>query len=444
MDHQYLSLHAITTFSAVLLNRDENNLPKELVYGQVTRTRVSSQSWRRAERMYMRKRANDGEGPLAGHAFGIRTREWAIATADALEELGWPSGRANDMARLALEHCGLTMGDPDTDPMKTKVAIFAPAGTGKKLAAVLHSPPVSLDDWFDQETDRLSKEAEKRAADRKAKKDKKRPTAGSADSEQTTPAVTPIPKKVRDALVAALAPADAIDIALYGRMLAEIAEAPNVDGAIQSMHAFTVDPAEVDDDFFTAVDDRKHDRKEAARTAFDAIDGWSGDDAGAAMTGYQSLTSGTFYRNAVLDRAQLRRNLERAGIPVEDVEELAEAAERAYTESFCFSVPTAKQNNTGAPGTLPKLVLAVSGSRPVNYASAFEQALTGNGQPVSIMAAKQLLRQHNFAAARLPGISAGRALTYDADIAAYVLGEDDSMGVAAVESAEGLLHGRLP
>ncbi|MEV4130171.1 type I-E CRISPR-associated protein Cas7/Cse4/CasC [Nocardia sp. NPDC049707] len=434
MDDQYLSLHAITTFSGVLLNRDENNLPKELVYGGVTRTRVSAQSWRRAERMYMRNQANNGKGPLAGHTFGIRTREWAIETADALVELGWPREKANAMARLALEHCNLNFGDPDKDPMKTKVAIFAPADAGSRMATILHSPPVTLDDWFEAETKRLREEAERRAAVQAAKQSRKGKTSEPASTEEQLE-VTPIPKKVRDALVAALAPADAIDIALFGRMLAEIAEATDVDGAIQSMHAFTVDAAEVDDDFFTAVDDRK----ESRRTAFDAIDGWAGDDSGAAMTGYQSLTSGTFYRNAVLDRAQLRRNLIRAGIPSEEVAERAVAAERAYIESFCHSVPNAKKNNTGALGTLPKLVLAVSGSRPVNYASAFEQALVANDQSVSIQAAKRLLRQHEFAAAKLPGISAGRALTYDIDIADEILGKD-STSVVSVESPADLVH----
>lgn len=75
MSHRYLSLHAITTFAGVLLNRDENNMPKDLIYGGEVRTRVSAQCWRRAERIYLRERANEGVGPLAGYSFGLRTRE---------------------------------------------------------------------------------------------------------------------------------------------------------------------------------------------------------------------------------------------------------------------------------------------------------------------------------------------------------------------------------
>ncbi|MFE3029650.1 type I-E CRISPR-associated protein Cas7/Cse4/CasC, partial [Nocardia tengchongensis] len=368
---------------------------------------------------------------------------------------GCERDEANSIARLALEHCKLKFGDPDKDPMKTKVAIFAPADAGVKMAAILHSPPVELGSWFAAETQRMRYEAEQRAKDQAAKKARRGKAAAPADtkgkaeesaetddpeSDTEKPEVTPLPKKVRDALVAALAPADAVDIALFGRMLAEITDATNVDGAIQSMHAFTVDAAETDDDFFTAVDDRKDDR----RTAFDAIDGWPGDDSGAAMTGYQSLTSGTFYRNAVLDRAQLRRNLQRAGISAERVEELADAAERAYVESFCHAVPSAKKNNTGALGTLPKFVLAVSGSRPVNYASAFEQPLAANGQSVSIQATQRLLRQHEFVSAKLPGVSEGRALTYDIDINAQIFGEECETPVTLVDIPEHLFHGSQP
>ncbi|MGX1811832.1 type I-E CRISPR-associated protein Cas7/Cse4/CasC [Nocardia sp. NPDC055321] len=453
MDNQYLSLHSIITFSGVLLNRDENNLPKSLVYGEVTRTRVSAQSWRRAERMYMRTQANNGRGPLANHSFGIRTREWAIATSEELVKLGWTKDRANSIARLALSHLKLNFEeDTRKDLMKTKVAVFAPADSGAALAAILHSPPAPLEEWFDAEMTRLRVEAERLEVEKKNGKKRTAKSAESDEDDAQKPAVTPLPGEVRRALVAALAPADAIDIALFGRMLAEIAEADGVDGAIQSMHSFTVDAAQVDDDFFTAVDDRKNDRRNAEiRTGFDAIEGWSGDDSGAAMTGYQSLTSGTFYRNAVLDRAQLRRNLQRAGVPAERLAELADAAEHAFVDAFCHAVPMAKKNNTGAQGTLPKIILAVSGSRPVNYASTFERPLVANGQAVSTQAVARLLTQHRFAAAKLPGLSAGKALTYDIDIdgfrtddqAGASAGEFDGASIAFVDSFEGLAHGEI-
>src|SRR5690606_21047010 len=123
----------------------------------------------------------------------------------------------------------------------------------------------------------------------------------------------PLPSGTRAAVLTALAPRDAIDIALYGRFLAEIADSPNVDGAVQSSHAFTVHEAEQVDDFYAAADDAKLDRKKNALDFLDAAD-----DAGAGMTGYQSLITGTFYRHAVLDRVRLRNNLRAAGMSVEE------------------------------------------------------------------------------------------------------------------------------
>ncbi|MEO3862795.1 type I-E CRISPR-associated protein Cas7/Cse4/CasC [Acrocarpospora sp. B8E8] len=455
MTDQYLSLHSIITFAGVLLNRDENNLPKDLVYGGVVRTRVSAQCWRRAERMYLRDRANEGTGPLAGYAFGLRTREWGVKTADELVALGWDKADADEMAKAVLTACRLKFGEEGKRPELTKVAVFAPADTAVKLAAIISKHADDLTPWLIVDRENRAKEAAKREAAKKSR-GARRGRAAAAPAEDAPPAettvdiaaeegeaeVNPLPKRIRDEAIAALAPADAIDIALYGRMLAEIAESPNVDGAIQSMHPFTVDEGVTDEDFFTAVDDEKDRRK---KYALDAIDASFGDDSGAAITGYQSLTSGTFYRNAVLDREQLRRNLRNGGMDAAQADAAASAAEYAFVEAFCQAVPSAKKTSTGALGILPKLVLAVSGNRPVNYASAFEQPLTAvvGGDSVSLQAVRRLIRQHQLAARKLPGVSSGMVLTYDIDIAdlLHKLRTDDATGAAEVDSPSELVHG---
>ena len=80
-----------------------------------------------------------------------------------------------------------------------------------------------------------------------------------------------------------------------------LVESPNIDGAIQTGAAFTVHAAEQTDDFYSAADDAKLQRKAHALDYLDATD-----DGGAGMTGYQSLISGTFYRHAALDRRDHR------------------------------------------------------------------------------------------------------------------------------------------
>lgn len=357
-----------------------------------------------------------------------------------------------DMTKAVLTSCGLNFGEDDNKPNLTKVAVFAPADAAVRLAAAIHENAETLTPWLSVEREAARKrQADKQAKSTRRSRGAKRPagdtatepaaTSTEATAEEGTAEKNPLPARVRNRIIAALAPADAIDIALFGRMLAEIAEAPNVDGAVQSSHAFTVDASATVEDFFTAVDDEKDHRR---KYALDAIDDSFGDDSGAAITGYQSLTSGTFYRSTVLDRDQLRRNLRNGDMPEESIEAAATAAELAFTEAFCQAVPPAKKTSTGAPGVLPKLVLAVCGARPVNYAAAFEQALVAeHGNPVSTQAARRLLRQHQLVASRLPGLSRGALLSYDVDIVDMLAelrasGASDAVEVTSVAE---LVHG---
>ncbi|MFI9429159.1 type I-E CRISPR-associated protein Cas7/Cse4/CasC, partial [Streptomyces achromogenes] len=227
----------------------------------------------------------------------------------------------------------------------------------------------------------------------------------------------PLPKATRDAVLLALAPRDAVDIALYGRFLAEIPDSPNVDGAVQTGHAFTVHEAEQIEDFYAAADDAKLDRKRNALSFLDAAD-----DAGAGMTGYQSLISGTFYRHAVLDRTQLRTNLRAAGMDEQEADTAASEAEKEFVNAFVLAFPEAKKNSTASTGTLPALVLAFEGERPYNYASAFQRPVdegpvsAGGEGPAGPAAVRRLLRHHTFVSRRREDLRTARVLTYDPEI----------------------------
>ncbi|RMI40472.1 type I-E CRISPR-associated protein Cas7/Cse4/CasC [Streptomyces triticirhizae] len=441
--YPYLNLHALATFSGVLLNRDENNLPKVLQYGGTTRTRISAQCYRRAERMYLRSEAAEGRGPLRSHAFGTRTREWARLTAARLVERGWPEPEARETARQALRAAGLKFGQNDSD--LTKVLLFAPEETDTALAEVLDAHREELATWLREETARAEahtkSEAKKSAKGRRgdsgnaAEGETEQPPAGesgeggTSGSGDVSTTMVPLPKEVKARLLAAFDPGAAMDIALFGRMLAEIVSSPNVDGAIQSSHAFTVDESVVTEDFYTAVDDSKDRRKRAALDVFD-------DDSGAGMTGYQSLVSGTFLRSTTLDRRQLRLNLARAGMPGDRVERAARSAELAYVDAFVNAVPAAKSTTTGGLGTQPKLVLAFEAERPIHYAAAFERALTAKDGPVSLQAVRRLLAQHRLVCRRREDITEGSVLTYDLDVEELLtkLRVEDALSARVVES----------
>ncbi|MFE6769913.1 type I-E CRISPR-associated protein Cas7/Cse4/CasC [Streptomyces fimicarius] len=424
---QFLSLHVLETLVAVLPVRDENGSPKSLVYGGVERHMITSQARRRAERVHARDRANAGIGALAGRSTGLRTREWALITARSLEkDHGWDGDTAVATARAVIEAVGLKFGDPakKTVANLTKVLLFAPADTGTRIAAHIQEHADELGDWRDAyllAQEEIRKKSTRRggrtATARQGSEAAAEEDAGAA-AEATLP---PLPKQHRDAVLFAIAPRDAIDIALYGRFLAEIADSPNVDGAVQSSHAFTVQEAEQVDDFYAAADDAKLHRK---RNALDFLD--SADDSGAGMTGYQSLISGTFYRHAVLDRAQLTTNLRAAGMAEAEAAETAVEAEKEFVNAFVEAFPEAKKNSTASTGSLPALVLAFEGARPYNYAAAFQRPVdesptsAGGEGPAGPAAVRRLLAHHAFVSERRPDLTGVRVLTYDPQIDSVV------------------------
>ncbi|MES9811057.1 type I-E CRISPR-associated protein Cas7/Cse4/CasC [Streptomyces cinereoruber] len=442
---QFLSLHLLETLVAVLPVRDENGAPKSIVYGGTERHMITSQARRRAERVHTRNRANAGLGALAGRRTGVRTREWALITARALaSEHGWDMDEAVRTARAVLEATGLKFGDPakKTVANLTKVLLFAPEDAGTRIAAHIDEQAETIRAWTEEylaaQTEAAAAAAKRKKGSRKSTVPEEQSASEGTESAAADAKLPALPGATRAAVLTALAPRDAIDIALYGRFLAEIADSPNVDGAVQSSHAFTVHEAEQVDDFYAAADDAKLDRKSNALDFLEAAD-----DAGAGMTGYQSLITGTFYRHAVLDRVKLRRNLQAAGMSAQEAEEASVAAETEFVTAFVDAFPEAKKNSTASTGSLPALVLAFEGERPYNYAAAFQAPIDENpvdkdGEgPAGPAAVKRLLKHHAFVSRRRPDIKASHVLTYDPQIDELLSTLEDT-GARVVTSAEEL------
>ncbi len=114
----------------------------------------------------------------------------------------------------------------------------------------------------------------------------------------------------------------AVDIALFGRMFASD-KSFSVEACCQVAHAFTVHSMEVEDDFFTAVDDMK----EAGETD---------EDRGGGHLGEVGLGAGLFYNYACINLTALREALG---------EELASEAARVFVEAFLTEFPRAKGNS---------------------------------------------------------------------------------------------------
>ena len=201
----YIDIHIIQNLPPSCVNRDDSGSPKSAVYGGVRRLRVSSQSWKRAARLYF----ND---LLDADDVGVRTKRVVEVLASTI---------AKDAPELAENAAALAEG------------VF-------KAAKIKLSPPRGKKDG-PQESGYLlflSTSQIARLADL---------AIASARSGETldAKAVKKIFKEEH-----------AVDIALFGRMVADDTDL-NVDAACQVAHAISTHAAENEYDFFTAVDDEK-------------------------------------------------------------------------------------------------------------------------------------------------------------------------------------------
>jgi CRISPR system Cascade subunit CasC len=143
-----------------------------------------------------------------------------------------------------------------------------------------------------------------------------------------------VPAELREAFRAVLDGGRAADLALFGRMLADL-PVKNVDAAAQVAHAISTHRVAVEFDFYTAVDDL---RPEEA--------------TGADMLGTVEFNSACFYRYANVDVGQLLHNLQHDS-------ELAHRTVRAFLRGSVEAIPSGKQHSMAAQNP-PSLVLAVT------------------------------------------------------------------------------------
>lgn len=321
----FLALHVLQSVPASLLNRDDAGAIKKITLDGVPRVRVSSQSWKRAIRTGVRTASIDGG------AFGLRTTRFPKLTADALA-----ANHAIDPHRAAAVSAAVFSGlglKANEKTGNTSVAVFASEQLPGRVAAAIAEHDTDI--VFDEKKGLV------------------------------------VPDLVLAAARAALDVDATIDLALFGRMLAEI-PGSNVDGAVSVAHAFSVDPLALEADFFTAVDDAAGDG-EAVSMMLDTVD----------------LAAPTLYRYAELDRRQLRTNLAAASSDPAVVEDLALAAEAAFVEWVVRSMPTSKKRSSAAH-TFPILVLADTGTAVYSLADAFSPAIRGD--QVAADASARLLR----------------------------------------------------
>ena len=300
----FVELHLLQNFAPSCLNRDDTNSPKDCEFGGYRRARISSQCIKRAVRKHFQDHLLLPLDHLAK-----RTKRLLDLLTDRLVEAGKDREAAREVAETAIRSCGLRLkGDG-----KTEYLIFLGDGEVASLARSCEAhwgALVSLAGAAARETP--SPDAEKKA---KKKADK-----------AAVPEVRKEMEKVLDGGKAA-------DLALFGRMLADLPD-KNIDAACQVAHALSTNQVSMEFDFYTAVDDLSP--KEET---------WAG------MMGTVEFNSACFYRYANIDFAQLTENLGGDA-------DLAQKAVGAFLEAAVKAVPTGKQTSMAAQNP-PSLVFAV-------------------------------------------------------------------------------------
>lgn len=301
----FIEFHLIQNFAPSNLNRDDTGAPKDAIFGGYRRARISSQCLKRAVRQ-------TAEFP-AGHQ-GVRTKKLLELLS---EQLRTQFGReAEDMSariQLALAAAGLAVKEDG----KTEYLLFLGQQEINGFAQLI-----------DQHWDSLAVPA---SSEKKSKKDAK----ASAPAEVVKQAKT------------IMNGGKALDVALFGRMLADLPEV-NQDAACQMAHAISTHRVEREFDYFTAVDDKG-----------------GPEETGAGMIGQVEFNSATFYRYTNINPAKLLENLQ-------GDRELLLNGLRAFTLALARAIPTGKQNTFAAHNPPSFIGVVIRHASPINLANAFE------------------------------------------------------------------------
>ena len=308
-DANFLQIHSLHGYSAVLLNRDDSGLAKRMTYGDAIRTRISSQCLKRHWRV--------AEGPYSlrtidGATAAVRSRETVTRRViGPLTDAGHDPKAINAIeAAFQRAVYGSDKGETSRQPLLLGEPEVAYLAKQAQEIADAHGNDA-------QAAEKAAKDWEKNAkANMKALRDSSRLPGG-------------------------------IEASLFGRMVTSDVEA-NIDAPVHVAHAFTVHQEESESDYFTVVDDLQ--RVE--------------DEPGADHIGETELTSGLFYGYVVADRRMLLDNLG------QDADLAGEVVDRLVRLIATVS-PGAKLGSTAPYGYAAWMLVEAGDCQPRSLAEAF-------------------------------------------------------------------------
>jgi CRISPR system Cascade subunit CasC len=233
----FIQLHILTAYPPANLNRDDTGKPKTAQFGGAERLRVSSQALKRAWRT-----SAEFEQALDGH-IGERTQRLGDEIEQHLKATSVDEAKAREIARAIADHFGKLK--PEKDPNPARIEQLAFISPHERAEAFALAERAAAGETVDIEKSELLRKTDA-----------------------------------------------AVDIAMFGRMLADDPEF-NREAAVQVAHAITTHRTVVEDDYYTAVDDLKG----------------PAEDAGAGFVGEAGFGSGVFYIYLCINRDLLVRNV---------------------------------------------------------------------------------------------------------------------------------------
>jgi len=364
----FVEVHVIQNYALSNLNRDDTGAPKTCDFGGARRARISSQCLKRAVRTYFRE-----EEVLPSNQLSYRTKLLKEALVQRFTVRGMGGEEAGNLAVAVIEQLGLKL-----DKEKTQYLLLL----------------------GEQEIDRLAMLG----------LDHKDVLLGGKKSGKPD-------KALQTQLLAALDGGEAVDLALFGRMIADKPE-KNVDAAVQMAHAFSTHAVSTEFDFYSAVDDLQR---------IDAEEG-----AGAGMLGTTLYNSACYYRYANVDVDQLRTNL--GGNAAH-----AETAVRAFLQGMIHAVPSGKQTASAAQNPPALILVTVREKGLWSLANAFAKPIRPTGGDDLITLSGKALMAHFGQLAKMYGTDEIRY----AGLATYLDLEDLPSPVVAEESVKALVDAAM-
>ena len=253
-----IEFHILQSFPVTCLNRDDVGAPKSAVVGGIPRARVSSQCWKRQVRLQLQE-------------LGVKTAMRTKQVEGVLTKACVNAGADEEKAGLFAEAFAKALVD-DT-------LLFFSESEARAIAESALTGNFSVE--------------------------------AAIKKNALTPAFKKIHKKYFN-------PAeDGLDLALFGRMVAQAPEL-NIAAAASFAHAISTHRVDSEIEFFTALDD----------------DPMGLVAQGSAHMGSLEFNSATYYRYVSLDLGQLAQTLQGAG--------LAHAVS-SFVKALYLAVPSARQ-----------------------------------------------------------------------------------------------------